>query len=63
MLHTNDQLKGVTIIIDSVQYDDYGDPYSSTRIYRGDLEGSTEDFIEIVEENPRVIELSQMKNT
>lgn len=59
---TTEQLKGITIIIDSVDYDDDDNPYSVSKVYRGDLEGSIEKFIEAVEENSQIVEFSQMMN-
>ncbi|KKM92921.1 hypothetical protein LCGC14_1213580 [marine sediment metagenome] len=59
---TDAQLKGITIIIDSVDYDDDDNPYSITNIYRGDLEGSIQTFIRRISLNPQLVELSPMKN-
>jgi len=59
----DNQLKGVTIIVDLVDYDDDGNPYSVTMIYRGDLEGSIEKFIKRIEADPQVVEFSKMVNT
>ncbi len=59
---TDEQLKGITIIISSVDYDDEGNPYASTNIYRGDLVGSIDEFIYNVESRKQIVHLSNMKS-
>ena len=59
---TDKQLKGITIIIDSVDYNDDDEPYSVSKVYRGDLEGPIDKFIEGVKENSQIVEFSQMLN-
>lgn len=60
MSNTDQQLKGITIIIDSVDYDDDGNPYSITKVFRGDLEGNVDEFIKALPD--QVVEISPMQN-
>jgi hypothetical protein len=60
-LSTDDQLKGITIIVDSVDYDDDGQPYAITNIFRGDLEGSIDKFVKHVTKSKQVVEFNSMK--
>lgn len=59
----SDQLKGIIIIIDSIEWADDEDetPYSVTKVYRGDLEGSVDEFIKKIENDPQVVEFDGMK--
>lgn len=59
----NDQLKGITIIIDSIEWADDPDetPYSVTKVYRGDLMGNIEEFIDRIENDPQIAEFEGMK--
>lgn len=61
----NDQLKGITIIIDSIEWADDEDetPYSSTMVYRGDLEGPISEFIKRIEVDPQIVEFNRMKDS
>ena len=56
------QLKGITIIIDSVEWADDEDetPYSVANVYRGDLEGPIKDFIERIENDPQIVEFNEL---
>lgn len=64
-LSETEQLKGITIIIDSVDYADDDDetPYSVTKIYRGDLEGSVSEFIERIEDDPQIVEFNELESS
>ena len=58
---TDAQLKDITIIIGSVAYNDDDEPYAVALRYCGDLEGSIEDFIKAISENPQLVHLDSMK--
>lgn len=60
-LQTNEQLKDITIVIASVEYDDDGNAYAITQRFCGDLEGPIEDFIEKIEEIKQLIHLDKMR--
>jgi len=61
-LNENEQLKGITVIIDSVAYGDEDTPYSITRVFRGDLTGKIDDIINTIKNSGQVEEFTQMKN-
>ncbi len=58
---TDEQLKDITIIISSVDYDDEGNPYTITRKYSGDLEGSIDAFIFNVSNDRQIVHLKKLR--
>lgn len=58
---TGEQLKDITIVIASVDYDDEGNAYAVARRFCGDLEGPIEGFIEKIGEIKELIHLDKMR--
>lgn len=56
-------LKDLTVVLSEVAVDDDGQPYSTTRVYRFDFQGTHEDLEKIFHNTPRLfVEGGQMKN-